>query len=106
MVSKEIENLTPKELKEVQSVLRLLHILGLSNEQIEKLPEVLSLWPRVVNNMNKMAEDLFEVKSEVARMVKEKAPLPDISADTDENIRSSIGFGSSPELTLFGGGRK
>lgn len=106
MVTIELSKLTPKELRAVQAAIRLFHILGLTNEQIEKLPEVLSNWPTVVTNMNAMAQDLYALKQQVERLITEKAPARDISADTDENIRDSIGFGANPELTQFGGGNK
>lgn len=106
MVTIELSKLTPKELKAVQSVIRLFHILGLTNDQIEKLPEVLSNWPTVVTNMNAMAQDLFILKQQVERLAPEKNSAKDISADTDINIRNSIGFDKNTELTQFGGGIK
>lgn len=96
--------MTRKDLKGVKSALALFHLLGLTDEQISLLPQVLANWPTVVKNMNAMAADLATVKAEISRGP-QSGDAPHL--DTEENIRRSVGFGSHVELVSFdeGGGK-
>lgn len=97
----EIRNLTPERLEKVQAVLDLFRLLGLSDEEISLLPQVLKNWPIVVSNINAFSSDLVAIKSDVARLSVKRAGQ-DTGVDTEENIRESIGFGNHPEIINFG----
>lgn len=93
-----LNELTPEELKEIQSIISLFHLLGLTDEEISRLPQVLKNWPLVASNINAMAADLANVKSEVSRL---SMPSVADSEDTNDNIRKSVGFGANPETVFF-----
>lgn len=62
---KDIENLKKEELKYVQATITALHLIGLSDEMIEKLPFVLSNFDKIVDVLNKHSEDLTAIQNEV-----------------------------------------
>lgn len=98
----EISKLSPEELGKVQSVISLFHLLGLSDEDISLLPQVLKNWPKVVEVINGHSEDLERLKGLVTAN-KGQDELDKI-ADTPDNIRSAFGFGSRTENVRFDGG--
>lgn len=106
MVVEEIKGLSPKQLKQMQSVIALLHCLGVTDKQIELIPQVLSNWETVVKNMNAYTSDLANIKRRVETL-EQYADEPkgmDVSADTSGNIRKGAGIGSDVERVLFGAG--
>lgn len=94
----EIAKLTPEQLDKVQSVISLFHILGLTDEDISLLPQVLKLWPKVVDTVNAHSIDLSNLKRSMAS---DKSQNLNTNLDTPENIRSAIGFGSNVERVVF-----
>lgn len=95
---KELSKLTPDELAKVQSVISLFHLLGLSDEDINVLPEVLKNWRQAVDTLNAHTVDLANLKQILpSRQSKDS----DASLDTPENIRLMFGFGESPERVDF-----
>lgn len=95
---KELSKLTPEELTKVQSVISLFHLLGLSDEDIAILPEVLKNWRQAVDTLNAHTVDLANLKQiSPSRQSKNS----DTSLDTPENIRLMFGFGESPERVDF-----
>ncbi len=99
----EIMKLTPEELAEVKSSIRLFHILGMTDEEISLLPQIAKNWGIVVSNMNAMATDLADLRS---RLSTSGGKREDGSLDTDENIRRSFGFGENAESVFLKEGFK
>ena len=101
----EIAKLSPEKLKEIQSVISLFHLLGLTDEDIEKLPIVLRNWDKAVNTINAHSQDLENIRSSLS---KNGNGRKDAEGDTPDSLRSMIGFDSSPEVVNFGdkGGRQ
>lgn len=99
---KELSKLTPEELAKVQSVISLFHILGLSDEDIAILPEVLKNWRQAVDTLNAHTVDLANLKQVFPSG---QSKNPDTSIDTPENIRLMFGFGESPERVDFNSGK-
>lgn len=93
----EIMKLDADKLKEVQSAISLFHLLGLTDEDIALLPQVLKNWQLVVKNLNDMAVDLANLKQSTLA----KKGRADTSLDTPENIRSLIGFEETTERVRF-----
>ena len=100
---KKLKEMSPEKLEKVQSVIDLFNLLGITDEQIALLPQVLANWPTIVKNMNAMANDLATLKMASAK----KAESGD-NLDTDESIRESVGFGNHAEMVFFDedGGKK
>jgi hypothetical protein len=101
MVTQELAKLNRGQLKTLQAVLSLLHILGLSDEQINALPQILTNWPTMAKNMNAMSADLIEIKKKICTLEDrkngdEKDPDPK-GMDTAENIKTSGGLGKDVE---------
>lgn len=99
----EISKLSPEELGKVQSVISLFRLLGLTDEDISLLPQVLKNWPKVVEVINGHSEDLERIKGLVTAN-KGQDELEKIADDTPDNIRSAFGFGSRTENVRFDGG--
>lgn len=95
---KELSKLTPEELTKVQSVISLFHLLGLSDEDIQILPEVLKNWRKAVDTLNAHTVDLGNLKQVFSSG---QSKNPDTSLETSENIRRMFGFGESPERVDF-----
>lgn len=104
MVIKELSNLSNKELKQVKSVITFFHLLGMTDEQIASLPQVLSNWPIVAKNMNAMSKDLIEVKSMISDLSARNGSksADDKKLDTSENIKEASGIGKDIERINFG----
>ena len=96
----ELAKLDQEKLEKIQSVISLFHLLGLSDEDIALLPQVLKLWPTVVKNMNLMAQDLAIVKQGFATKDGKGEGDPAI------NLQKLVGFDSNIENVNFdeGGG--
>lgn len=101
MVTQELAKLNRGQLKTLQAVLSLLHILGLSDEQINALPQILTNWPTMAKNMNAMSADLIEIKKKICTLEdrkngdeKEHDPK---GMDTADNIKESGGLGKDVE---------
>ena len=95
----EIMKLDERKLKEVQAAVLLLHLLGLSDDDISLLPQIVKSWPTVVKNMNAMAEDLAKLRQALS----EGKPDGKASqADSAGELQKMIGFGSATELVTFG----
>lgn len=103
----EIMKLKPKDLKNVQAIFSFLHLLGLTDEQIKLIPEILKNWPTIVKNMNEMVVDLASLKQGTS---KDKPQAPDDSAETPDNIKNMIGFNETAERVnfseLYNGGKR
>ncbi len=97
---KELSKLSPEELEKIQSVISLFHLMGLSDEDISILPEVLKNWPMLVKNLNLLMNDVVQMKGELVRVSGDKI-IKGNDVDTSDNIRESIGFGSSVERVFF-----
>lgn len=93
---KKLKEMSPEELEKVQSVLDTFNLLGITDEQIALLPQVLALWPTIVNNMNLMAQDLATLKLATGKKEKQSESL-----DTEEAIRKSVGFDNHTEMVFF-----
>ena len=94
---KKLKEMSPEKLEKVQSVIDLFNLLGITDEQIALLPQVLANWPTIVSNMNAMAQDLATLKMSSAR----KSESGD-NLDTEESLRESVGFGKHTEMVFFG----
>ena len=100
----EIRQLTPERLEKIQAVLDLFRLLGITDEELARLPQVLKNWPTAVSNMNAFSAELSEAKARLDALSIRKSAAEEIAADTDENIRRSFGFGDASELVNFGPG--
>ena len=95
---KELSKLTPEELTKIQSVISLFYLLGLSDEDIALLPEVLKNWRKAVDTLNAHTVDLANLKQGLPTGQPNNL---DTSLDTPENLRHMFGFGESPERVDF-----
>lgn len=101
---KALKELDAERLAKIQAVIDLFHVLGLSDEEISLLPQVLKNWPKVVETINAHSIDLANLKQS---MPNGKQKSTDTALDTPENIRQMFGFGETSEKVQFsdGGGR-
>lgn len=88
-----IKNLTPKQLKEVQSVLALFSLMGITDEQLAKLPIILSNWGKMADNLNKMAVDLIDARKRIAELESKVAGNQDKTKKDGSSIASMVGLG-------------
>ena len=95
----EIEQLTPKQLEEIQSVMRLFHLMGLTNDDITSLAQILKEWPTYVKNMNEMGADLVRIK----RILSEQSGKNGV-IDSEDALRKAVGFDNNAENVRFGYG--
>lgn len=98
---KALKELDAERLAKIQAVIDLFHVLGLSDEEISLLPQVLKNWPKVVETINAHSVDLANLKQGVPSG---KTKNLDTSLDTPDNLRQMIGFGESPERVNFSDG--
>ena len=92
----EIMKLTPRQLRKVKAISAFLKLLGLSDAEIELIPQIIKNWPTIVKNMNEMAADFAEFKLTLGVKDDKKADGAD-DFDTPSSIRKGIGFGVDTE---------
>lgn len=98
---KELNSMSAKDFAKVKSVIALFHLLGLSDEDISMIPEILRNWRKLVDTVNIHSYDLANLKQS---SFKQKGGNVDISSETPENIRNMFGFGESLEKVSFNEG--
>lgn len=94
----ELAKLTPAELEKIQSVIKLFHLLGLTDEDISILPEVLKNWRKAVDTINAHSLDLQNFKKSLSSNSADKS---DASMNSAEAMQKMVGFGESPERVDF-----
>lgn len=102
----ELAKLTPAELEKIQSVIKLFHLLGLSDEDISLLPQVLKNWRKVVDTINAHSNDLTALKRGLSNGQSKDS---DASSDNGDTMRVLVGFDNMSENVKLGdmkGGRK
>lgn len=99
----EIAKMDSEKLEKVQSVIALFHLLGITDEEIALLPQVLKNWPTIVSNMNGMTKDMVEMKNSIARL----KPRSENKGEPDDAtaLQNMVGFDSSIEKVSFNRGR-
>lgn len=97
-VASEISKIDADTLEKVKTVITLFHMIGITDEMLDKLPQILASWPTVVSNMNAMVEDLNKLKMAVYQ---QKPAVNQNSGDTPENLRKAVGFGETIERVVF-----
>lgn len=91
----EIMKLTPRQLKKAKEVAVFLKLLGLSDEDIKLIPQIIRNWPIVVKNMNDMSADFANFKMQLADKDDKNKDKDDF--ETPASIRQGIGFGENAE---------
>ena len=94
----ELMKLDSESLTKVQSVISLLHLLGLSDEDIALLPEVLKNWRKMVDTVNAHSIDLANVKRSVSSNKPDKSG---VNLNSAEAMQRMVGFGESAERVDF-----
>lgn len=97
----EIAKLKGKDLKEVQGVIAMLHLLGLSDDDIESLVEIAKNWKTIASNMNLFSEELGNIKRKIGIDDKDSN-----ESETTSNYRDFVGFGTNAELIIPKGAKK
>lgn len=100
---KTLHDLNSEDLGKIKAILDLFALLGISDEDLARLPSVLRNWDIVSKNMNAMAEDVTSLKADVAHLIA-NGGKPSHDAESPENLQQSVGFGSAVERVLFKGG--
>lgn len=106
----EIMKLKPRQLKKIQAISSFLRVLGLTDEEIKSIPEIIKNWPTIVKNMNHMVVDVANIKTALGSQ-KSSDDNDSKSLETPDNIKESIGFGVNIERVDYskcnsGGGMK
>lgn len=94
----ELAKLTPAELEKIQAVISLFHLLGLTDEDISILPEVLKNWRKAVDTINAHSLDLQNFKKSLSSNNADKSGA---SMNSAEAMQMMVGFGESPERVDF-----
>lgn len=99
----ELAKLTPAELEKIQAVISLFHLLGLTDEDISILPEVLKNWRKAVDTINAHTEDLVAIKRSISLG---KADKGKASMNGADEMQMMVGFGMAKEKIFFDNGAK
>lgn len=91
----EIMKLTPRQLKKAKEIAVFLKLLGLSDKDIELIPQIIKNWPTIVKNMNEMSADFASFKLQLANQDNKNDGGDDF--ETPASIRKGIGFGETAE---------
>ena len=100
---KTLHNLSSEDLGKIQAVIGLFELLGITEEDLARLPEVLANWDMVKKNLNLMVADVSTLKEQVATLIANGGKSSKDN-ETPENLQQSVGFGSATERVLFRGG--
>ncbi len=98
-----LHNLTSEDLGKIQAVIDLFALLGISEEDLANLPEVLANWGTVKKNLNLLVKDVADLKTQVATLIA-NGGKGSKETENPENLQQSVGFGSATERVLFRGG--
>jgi len=103
MVISELSKLSPRELKQVKSVVTFFHMIGLTDEDINLLPQIVKNWPAVAKNINLFGKQIIEMKGDIEDLETRggNKNKDGKSSDTTANIRQSVGIGSDIQRVHF-----